>query len=344
LSSFRSQIEMKLIIQIPCFNEAATLPLTLRELPRAVPGIDRIEILVIDDGSTDDTLGQARELGVDHVLELRQHQGLGSAFRAGLDACLGLGADIIVNTDGDNQYCGEDIENLVQPILQGQADLVVGARDIDSVEHFSLIKKWLQKLGSWIVRKVAGSPVRDTTSGFRALNREAALRTIVYSKFSYTLETVIQAGRSSLKVTTVPVRVNRKLRESRLADSTGQYLKKSAATILRIYSMYNPLRVFFFIGGTSCLLGILLGLRYLYFYVIAGASGHIQSLILSAVLLIVGFQIIVIGLAADLISANRRLSEDILYRVRRMELTHPDSGSSVVSDVTVKASSARTRH
>ncbi len=335
---------MKLIIQIPCFNEAATLPLTVRELPRAVAGIDRIEILVIDDASTDDTLDQARKLGVDHVVELRQHQGLGSAFRAGLDACLRLGADIIVNTDGDNQYCGEDIENLVQPILQGRADLVVGARDIDSVEDFSLLKKWLQKLGSWIVRKVADSPVRDTTSGFRALNREAALRTIVYSKFSYTLETVIQAGRSSLQVTTVPVRVNRKLRESRLAVSTGHYLKKSAATILRIYSMYNPLRVFFLIGGTTCLLGILLGLRYLYYFTTAGANGHIQSLILSAVLMIVGFQVIVIGLAADLISANRRLSEEILYRVRKMELDQLASGSSVVSEATVKASSARTRH
>ena len=334
---------MKLIIQIPCFNEEATLPLTLRALPRAIPGIDQIEVLIIDDGSTDDTSGQAYELGVDHLVDLGQHQGLGSAFRAGLEACLRLGADVIVNTDGDNQYHGEDIEALVQPIVKQQADLVIGTRDIDSIEYFSPLKKWLQKWGSWVVRKAAGSPIRDATSGFRALNREAALRTIVYSKFSYTLETVIQAGRSRLRVATVPVRVNGKLRESRLAGSTWQYLKRSTATILRIYAMYNPLRVFFFIGGSSCLLGVLLGLRYLYFYVTAAASGHIQSLILSAILMIVGFQVMVIGLVADLIGANRRLNEDILYRVRKMELARQDISSPAMSELAAKASSVRTR-
>jgi glycosyltransferase involved in cell wall biosynthesis len=334
---------MKLIIQIPCFNEEATLPMTLRALPRTIPGIDQIEVLVIDDGSTDNTSLKAREFGVNHIVELRRHQGLGSAFREGLEACLRLGADVIVNTDGDNQYHGGDIEVLVQPILEQQADLVIGNRDIDSIEHFSLLKKWLQKLGSWVVRKAADSSIRDTTSGFRALNREAALRTIVSSKFSYTLETVIQAGHSPLKVATVPVRVNSKLRESRLADSTWQYLKRSTATILRIYAMYNPLRLFFFIGGTSCLLGFLLGLRYLYFYLTAAANGHIQSLILSAILMIVGFQVMVIGLVADLIAANRRLNEDILYRVRKMELARQESSSAGVIQVAAKASSVRTR-
>jgi len=336
---------MKLIIQIPCFNEEATLPTTLRALPRAIPGIDQIEVLVIDDGSTDSTARAARDLRVDHIVELGRHQGLGAAFRAGLEACLQLGADVIVNTDGDNQYHGEDIKALIQPILQRQADLVIGARDIDSIEHFSSLKKWLQKFGSWVVRKAAGRSIRDTTSGFRALNREAALRTIVYSKFSYTLETVIQAGHTPLKVATVPVRVNSKLRESRLADSTWQYLKKSTATILRIYAMYNPLRVFFLIGGSTCLLGFLLGLRYLYLYLTAAVSGHIQSLILSAILMIVGFQVMVIGLVADLIAANRRLNEDILYRVRKIELARQNaSPAPVVAEAVAKASSVRTRH
>jgi glycosyltransferase involved in cell wall biosynthesis len=334
---------MKLIIQIPCFNEEATLPATLRALPRTIPGIDQIEVLVIDDGSTDHTSKEARDFGVDHILELGHHQGLGWAFRAGLEACVQLGADAIVNTDGDNQYRGEDIEALIQPILRRQADLVIGARDVDSIEHFSSLKKWLQKLGSWVVRRASGRAVPDTTSGFRALNREAALRTIIYSKFSYTLETVIQSGHTPLKVATVPVRVNDKLRESRLAGSTWQYLKRSTATILRIYAMYNPLRVFFFIGGTSILLGFLLGLRYLYLYLTAAASGHIQSLILSAILVIVGFQVMVIGLVADLIAANRRLNEDILYRVRKMELARQKTSSAVASEATAKASSVRSR-
>jgi len=311
---------MKLIIQIPCFNEEATLPATLQGLPRQIPGIDKIEVLVVNDGSTDQTSQRARELRVDHVVEFGTNQGLGTAFKTGLDACLKLGADIIVNTDADNQYFGEDIATLVQPILRREADLVVGARDIDSIEHFSASKKKLQKFGSWIVRKASGSSIQDTTSGFRAFNREAALRTIVYSKFSYTLETLIHAGSGPLTITHVPVRVNDKLRESRLAGSTWQYLKKSLVTLLRVYSMYNPLKVFLFMGGLTFLLGFALGTRYLYFYFSAGASGHLQSLILAAILLIVGFQIMVIGLVADLIAANRRLSEETLYRLRKVEL------------------------
>ena len=311
---------VKLVIQIPCYNEEASLPVTLQGLPFSIEGIDVIETLIIDDGSTDNTVQVARRCGVNHVLELGTHRGLGAAFSAGLEACLKVGADVIVNTDGDNQYCGEDIHLLVQPILEDRADLVVGVRDIFSIEHFSWTKKWLQRFGSWVVRKASRCSIEDTTSGFRAFNQEGALRTMVYSRFSYTLETVIQAGYSQLRLATVPVRVNEKLRESRLAGSTWQYLKKSAATILRIYAMYNPLKVFSFIGGMVFFLGFLLALRYLYFYFAAGASGHIQSLILSAVLLIVGFQIMVIGLLSDLISAHRRLSEDVYYRVRRLEL------------------------
>ncbi len=312
---------MKLIIQIPCFNEAETLPTVLSQLPRTVDGVDVVETLVVDDGSSDGTVDAARRLGVTHVVELGRNQGLGIAFRTGLDAGLKLGADIIVNTDGDNQYRGTDVGALIRPIVQGEADLVVGSRDISAISYFSPTKKWLQRLGSWFVRTVAHCPVDDTTSGFRAYSREAALRTIVHTRFSYTLETVIQAGASQLRVTSVPIQVNRKLRESRLARSTWYYLKKSVATILRIYTMYNPLRAFLWLGGVSFLLGFLLGLRYLYFFFIESAGGHIQSLILASILMILGFQIIVIGLVADLIGANRRISEETLYRVRKLELS-----------------------
>ena len=262
----------------------------------------------------------ARQHGVDHIIEFSKNQGLAFAFQTGLDACLKLGADLIVNTDADNQYCGADIPKLVGPILEGKADLVVGTRDIGAIDHFSSTKKWLQRVGSWVVRRASGSLIRDTTSGFRAFNREAALRTIVHSKFSYTLETLVHAGAGPLSVEQVPIRVNEKLRESRLAGSTWVYLKKSTATLLRIYSMINPLRVFLLIGGTVFGLGFLLGVRYLYYYIVATASGHIQSLILAAILMLVGFQTMVIGLVADLIGANRRLSEDILYRLRRIEI------------------------
>lgn len=312
---------MKLIVQIPCFNEAETLPEVLSGIPRALAGVEAIETLVVDDGSTDGTAEAARGLGVTHLVALGRNQGLGIAFRTGLDACLRLGADIIVNADGDNQYAGADVEALIEPILQDRADLVVGARDIEAIAYFSPAKKWLQRLGSWLVRTVARCPVEDTTSGFRAYNREAALRTIVHTRFSYTLETVIQAGTGHLRVTSVPIRVNPKLRESRLARSTWYYLKKSGVTILRIYTMYNPLRVFLLLGGAGCLLGFLLGLRYLYFFFLQSAGGHVQSLILAAILMIVGFQVIVVGLAADLIAANRRLSEETLYRVRKLELS-----------------------
>ena len=333
---------MKLIIQIPCYNEEATLPRTLGALPKSLPGIDNIEVLVINDGSTDNTSAVARELGVHHLVEFSRNRGLGHAFRSGLDACLKLGADLIVNTDADDQYCGDDIETLVKPILNGQADLVIVSRDIQSISHFSRTKKLLQHVGSWVVRKASGCPIRDTTSGFRAFNREAALRTVVYSKFSYTLETLIHAGTGSLSVAQVPVRVNSMLRKSRLAGSTWQYLKKSAATIVRIYSMYNPLKVFLFLGGISFLGGAVLSLRYLYFYISAGASGHLQSLILAAVLMIVGFQIMVIGLVADLIGASRRLNEEILYRLRKMELSEQGSGITILEKSVEAVRSSRT--
>jgi len=311
---------MRLIIQIPCFNEESTLPATLADLPKKITGIDDIVILIVNDGSTDATVKIARGHGVLHIVEFGKNQGLAFAFQAGLDACLKLGADVIVNTDADNQYCGADIPKLVAPILEGKADLVVGTRDIGAIGHFSTTKKWLQRIGSWVVRRASGCLIRDTTSGFRAFNREAALRMIVHSKFSYTLETLVHAGAGPLSVEQVPIRVNEKLRESRLAGSTWVYLKKSTATLLRIYSMVNPLRVFLFIGGLVFGLGFLLGARYVYFYLVATAAGHIQSLILAAILMIVGFQTMVIGLVADLIGANRRLSEEILYRLRKFEI------------------------
>ncbi|HNW60489.1 MAG TPA: glycosyltransferase family 2 protein [bacterium] len=311
---------MKLIIQIPCYNEAATLPVTLADLPRAIPGIDTIEYLVIDDGSSDGTAAVARQCGVHHIVRVTKNKGLANGFMAGLDASLRLGADIIVNTDADNQYHGGDIARLVQPILAGQAELVVGDRRTDAIEHFSWMKKRLQNLGSWVVRQVSTTEIPDATSGFRALSREAALQMNVISRFTYTLETLIQAGKKNLAVSHVPVRTNTKLRESRLFKGNWNYIKRSIATITRIYTMYEPLKMFSYIGGTVFGLGFLIGLRFLYYYITTGGAGHIQSLILAAVLLMIGFQVFIIGLVADLIGFNRRLIESALYRVRRLEL------------------------
>ena len=311
---------MKLIIQIPCYNEAQTLPVTLAHLPRQIEGIDAIEILVVDDGSEDDTVQVARQLGVHHIVRLNRNKGLATGFTAGLDACLRLGADLIVNTDADNQYSGEDIAKLVRPILAHEADLVIGDRNTGAIEHFSWTKKRLQWLGSWFIRQLSGSTIPDATSGFRAISRDAALRMNVLSKFTYTLETIIQAGKKNIAMTHVPVEINPKLRESRLFSSNWSYIKKSLATIVRIYTMYEPLKMFSYIGGTTFGLGLLLGLRFMYYYLTVGGAGHIQSLILAAVLLIVGFQIFVMGLLADIIGSNRQLIENILYRVRKMEL------------------------
>ncbi len=311
---------MKLIIQIPCYNEEEFLGETLSDLPESIEGIDTIETLIIDDGSTDDTVGVARENGIDHIVKFKKNKGLAKAFTAGLDACLKLGADIIVNTDADNQYVGEDIAKIVRPVVRGNAEMVVGTRDIGSIEHFSFIKKKLQYIGSWVVRQVSNTEISDTTSGFRAYSRDAALQINVISNYTYTLETVIQAGKKNIALEQKKIRTNEKKRESRLISSIPDYLKKSATTILRIYAMYEPLKIFLIIGTLFFGGGFLLGVRFLYFNLWLQQTGHIQSLILSAVLLIIGFLIMVVGLLSDLISANRRLLEDTLYRVKRLEL------------------------
>ncbi len=310
---------MKLIVQIPCYNEENTLPLVLASIPRTIPGVDEIETLVIDDGSMDRTVQVARDLGVNHIIRHVGNKGLATAFQTGLDACLRLSADIIVNTDGDNQYPQEDIPRLIQPIINGEADVVVGNRQTDKIPHFSRQKKLLQWLGSWIVRALSGTGVPDAPSGFRAYSREAALRLKVHSKYTYTLETLIQAGMQRTAVSYVPISVNEQLRESRLITGIWSYVKQSAATIVRTYAMYEPLKVFMYIGILISLVGIIGVARFVYFVFAGSGSGHVQSLVISAVFLIVGFQIMLIGLLADLIAANRRLLEDILYRIKRIE-------------------------
>jgi glycosyltransferase involved in cell wall biosynthesis len=310
---------MKLIIQIPCLNEEAALPETLRGIPRSIPGVDSVEVLVIDDGSTDRTAQVARDSGADHVVRFTRHKGLAYGFMAGLDACLRLGADVIVNTDADNQYPGQMIPRLIEPILRGEADMVVGDRGVAQLAHFSWTKRRLQTLGSWVVRKVSGTSVPDTTSGFRALNREAALRINIVSEFSYSLESIIQAGKKRLTLTHRPIEA-RATRPSRLFSSTWEYVKRSGATILRIYAMYEPFKVFILLGCGLLLGGFVLGARYAYFWWLGEVRGHIQSAVLSVLLLILGFQTLQWGIMADLIASNRKLIEDLLYRIRRMEL------------------------
>lgn len=310
----------KLIIQIPCLNEATTLPGTLADLPRQIPGIDVIETLVIDDGSVDGTAEVARACGVNHIIRFTRRRGLAAAFMAGLDAALKRGADFIVNTDADNQYAGHDIPKLLAPLLAGEADIVIGDRGVATAPHMSRTRRWLQRLGSWVVRRASETRVPDTTSGFRAYTREAALRTMIVSGFSYTLESIIQAGKKRLAIAHVPVATNPRTRESRLFDSVLSYVRESAETIIRIYTMYEPLKVFTAIGLTTFGAGFLISARFLYYWWQGAGQGHIQSLILSAVLMIVGFQIVLIGLVADVISNNRKLLEDLLYRVRVLEL------------------------
>ena len=310
---------MKVIIQIPCYNEAETLPVTLADLPRELPGADVVEWLVIDDGSTDNTVEVARAHGVDHILRMKQNSGLAKVFIAGIDACLRLDADIIINTDADNQYCADDMPKLIAPILAGEADYVVGARPVQEIEHFSPAKKALQALGSWVVRVASGTDIPDAPSGYRAITRDAAMRLNVFSEYTYTLETIIQAGRKGIGITSVPVRVNGDLRPSRLVKSISSYVKRSIFTIVRVLMAYEPMKFFmvpgFVIGG----LGVLLGLRFVVFYVGGEGGGHIQSLILTAVLLIIGFQLVVFGLIADLLAVNRKLLEDVQWRTRRLE-------------------------
>lgn len=313
---------MKLIIQIPCYNEEETLPIALNDLPRKIEGIDVIEYLIINDGSQDKTVEVAKVHGVHHIVSFKNNKGLAAGFMAGLDACLRLGADIIVNTDADNQYYGADIEKLVRPILDGQAEVVIGERPIDNIEHFSWLKKKLQRLGSWTVRVASKTAIPDAPSGFRAYSREAAMKLNVVSEYTYTLETIIQAGRKNMAITSVPIRTNPELRKSRLFKSMTGYIKRSIFTIIRIFVMYKPLKFFVLLGAIVFSLGFLIGLRFLYFYLQGQGNGHIQSLILSAVLLLIGFQTGVIGLQADIIASNRKILEDIQYRVRRLDYHH----------------------
>jgi glycosyltransferase involved in cell wall biosynthesis len=311
---------MKLIIQIPCYNEEATLPQTIRDLPLALPGVDEVEYLVVDDGSTDRTAEVARNLGIGHVVRLKQNRGLANAFVTGLEAALRLGADIVVNTDADNQYRGEDIARLIQPILDGDADIVVGDRGVAALEHFSPIKRLLQRWGSWVVGRAAGIPIPDATSGFRAFTREAALRLTVLSDYTYTLETLIQAGARRMAVVYVPIVTNPQTRQSRLVRSIPSFLALSIVTIVRFYTMYRPMRVFTVFGGAFVAGGVVLGLRFVYYFVRGLGTGKVQSLILAAILTIVGFQVCLIGLMADLVRLNRKMVEESLYRIRRMEL------------------------
>jgi glycosyltransferase involved in cell wall biosynthesis len=311
---------MKLIIQIPCFNEEHTLPATIAELPREVPGIDEVEWLVIDDGSTDRTIEVAREKGVDHIVRLTNNKGLAEAFQAGLDACLKLGADVIVNTDADNQYHGGDVAKLVAPILAGEADMVIGDRETDQIEHFSPLKKRLQRWGSAVVRRASGTNVPDTTSGFRAYNREAALQMQVVSKFTYTLESIIQAGKMLVAVEHVPIRTNDQTRASRLFPSMWSYVRRNMVSIFRIYTLYEPLRVFLAAAAVVALIGAVIWARFLWFFFSGEGEGHIQSLILGATLFIVAVQFAALGVLGDILAGSRVLQQRILERVRRVEL------------------------
>ena len=309
---------MKLIIQIPCYNEEQALAITLAELPRQVSGADSVEWLIVDDGSTDGTVAVARAHGVDHLVRHPVNLGLARAFMTGLTACLDRGADIIVNTDADNQYHAGDIPKLIAPILAGRAAITIGARPIDTIPHFSPVKKVLQHVGSWVVRRFSGLQVKDAPSGFRGYSRDAALRMNVFNRYTYTLETIIQAGQSGIAVESVPVRVNPELRPSRLVRSTPSYIGRSLGTILRIFVTYRPLRTFAAIGSVFLVIGVALGVRFLAFYTAGHGSGHIQSLILAAIVSLTGFQLLILGVVADIISVNRRLLEDIQVRVRSL--------------------------
>lgn len=309
---------MKLIIQIPCLNESGTLAIAIGALPRTVLGFDEVEWLVIDDGSVDNTAELAKQLGVDHVMRHPVNRGLATAFMTGLDACLKLGADVIVNTDADNQYEATDIPKLTAPILAGQADMVIGGRPISDTEHFSWIKKKLQHLGSWAVRKASKTDVADAPSGFRAITRETAMRLNVFNPYTYTLETIIQAGLSNLRVLSVPIRTNEDLRPSRLVKSISNYVRRSLATILRVFITYRPLFFFFWLAMVLAIPGILLGLRFVYFYMNGNGDGHMQSLILASLLLVLAALAGMCGLLADLIATNRKLMERISRDLRRI--------------------------
>lgn len=310
---------MKLIIQIPCYNEEETLPQTIQDLPKEIPGISKIETLIVDDGSSDKTIEVAESLGVDHIVRHLDNRGLARSFRSGIDQCLRLGADIIVNTDGDNQYCGQDIPKLVEPIVNGEASIVIGDRQTQDVAHFSTGKKLLQKLGSFVVRKLSDTKIPDAVSGFRAFSRPAAMDLNIVSTFSYTIETIIQAGNKKMTITSVPIRTNPKTRESRLFKSIPQFLQRSVGTMVRMYAMYQPLKVFLTISMVLTVIGIIPIVRFIIFYQMGEGQGHVQSLVLGGVLFIVGFVTFLIGIVADLISFNRQLTEMTLERVRILE-------------------------
>lgn len=318
-NNYEGDAKMKLIIQIPCYNEAETLEIALNDLPKHIDGIDAIEYLIINDGSKDNTVEVARIWGVHYVVNFRRNRGLAKGFMAGIDACLKNGADIIVNTDADNQYNGEDIEKLVRPILEGKTDIVIGARPIDQTAHFSLLKKKLQHLGSWVVRKASNTDIPDAPSGFRAYSREAALRMNVTNEYTYTLETIVQAGREKIAMDSVPIRTNAELRPSRLFNSMLGYVKKSMVTIVRAFMMYKPLKFFTIVGLIPFLVGSAVGVRFLVYFFMGDSQGHVQSLILASILILMGFMTIIIGLQADIIARNRKLLEDIQYHVRKLD-------------------------
>lgn len=317
---------MKLIIQIPCYNEAETLEIALNDLPKQIDGIDEIEYLIINDGSADNTVEVAKNWGVHHIVNFKQNKGLAKGFMAGLDACLRNGADIIVNTDADNQYCGEDIEKIVRPILEGKADIVIGERPIDQTEHFSWLKKKLQHFGSWVVRKASDTDIPDAPSGFRAYSREAAMQMNVVNEYTYTLEQIVQAGRTKIAITSVPIRTNEELRPSRLFSSMFGYVKKSMLTIVRAYLMYKPMRFFTTLGCFPFLIGVGLGIRYIVLLCMGGGQGNVPSLILCSILILIGVMIWVVGLLADVMAANRKILQEIQQKVRKIEYKiHEDS-------------------
>ncbi|MBP5493827.1 MAG: glycosyltransferase family 2 protein [Lachnospiraceae bacterium] len=310
---------MKLIIQIPCYNEAETLEIALNDLPKHIDGIDEIEYLIINDGSKDNTVEVAKNWGVHYVVNFKKNKGLAKGFMAGIDACLRNGADIIVNTDADNQYCGEDIETIVRPILEGKADIVIGARPIDQTEHFSWLKKKLQHLGSWVVRRASKTDIPDAPSGFRAYSREAALQLNIVNEYTYTLEQIVQAGRTNIAIMSVPIRTNGELRPSRLFHSMFGYIKKSMLTIFRAYLMYKPMRFFLALGVVPFVIGFAIGVRYIVFIFMGRATGNIQSLILCSLLIMIAVMIWVLGMMADVISANRKISQEVQARTRDID-------------------------
>lgn len=311
---------MKLIIQIPCYNEEDTIEAVIHDLPKEIENIDTIEKLIIDDGSTDRTVEKAKQVGVDHIISFKTHKGLARAFAAGIEHCLKHGADVIINTDGDNQYRGDDIPKLIMPVIKGHADVVVGARPIEEIPHFSFFKKKMQKLGSRVIRKLSKTSVKDATSGFRAFSRDAAMRINPLTEYSYTIESLIQLGNEKLKIISVPIRVNQKLRESRLIKNTPSFIARQSTTLFRMYAIYKAYKLFIVLGIIVAFPGLLGFLRFLYFYLTEGGEGHIQSLIFSAVFVTCGLFIIMFGVIAELVSSNRKMIEMMIYKIRKLEM------------------------